>query len=288
MKAEDYLAKMDACVARMPQLPPTIGKIMAICNDPQGSPAELNRAISIDPVLTARVLKLINSAYYGMRQEISSLVRAVVMLGMNTIKNLALSSAIMSTMGKHRRFGNLDPTHFWRHCLGVGAVCRTIAQTRGIPSGEQEEFFIMGLLHDLGKILLNSCFTDDYGRLLSSGESAPDPLHVRESKLFGRDHAAVGRMILERWNLRSRVAAAVGGHHDPLAPEFRQDEAAAVVAVADDYVNYCRVGNSGAQAVTDLQPELLGVLGLDHEFFQSQRERLLKEIALAMVFLEVQ
>jgi HD-like signal output (HDOD) protein len=287
LNTESIITQINACVKKMPQLPPTVGKVMAICNDPQSSPAELNRAIGLDPVLTAKVLRLINSAYYGMKQEITSLVRAVVMLGMNTIKNLSLSSAIMSTLGKGRRFGGMNPTDFWRHCLGVGAVCRMIAKARGVPMGEQEEYFIMGLLHDLGKIPLNTCFSEEYGHLTSQLDPLGDPLFHREKETFGMDHAEVGRMILEHWNIRSKVADAVGGHHDPAMISDPDKDHIAMVAAADEFVNFCQTGTSKGEETMGIRPEIHGLLGLDDDFFLARREELLEEISRAMVFLEV-
>ena len=288
MNAQDFEKQIKSYVARMPQLPPTVGKVLAICNDPMSSPAELNRAIGMDPVLTAKVLKLINSAYYGMVQEITSLVRAVVLLGMNTVKNLALSSAIISELGTRRRFGNLHPVDFWRHCLGVGAVCRMIARARGVSLSEMEEFFIVGLLHDLGKIPLNSCFAEEYGQIVAAGDDGQDePLFIKEETRFGMDHAAVGRMILEHWNLRPKVALAVGGHHDPGPVTGQHGDYINTVAAADDFVNLCHIGFSGERTIEELRPTVYSALGLDLEFFDQHKEVLLDEIAQAMVFLEV-
>jgi HD-like signal output (HDOD) protein len=112
---------------------------------------DLNRVISLDPVLVGRVLKLINSAYYGLEQQVTSLVRAMIMLGINTVKNLALSSAILSNL-VGRGFLGLNAEGFWRHSLCVGVTAKLIARKQGIDHSRLEEFFTAGLLHDLGKI----------------------------------------------------------------------------------------------------------------------------------------
>ncbi|MFW5688988.1 MAG: HDOD domain-containing protein, partial [Spirochaetota bacterium] len=115
---EEHLRKIERYINTMPALPVTVTKVVEIANNPATSPVDLNKVISLDPVLMARVLKLINSAYYGVNTKVNSLVRAIIMLGINTVKNLALSSAVIDTFGKKNHFRALDPQAFWRHSLG--------------------------------------------------------------------------------------------------------------------------------------------------------------------------
>lgn len=115
-------------INKMPSLPTSVAKVMEISNDPNASPADLNRVISIDPVLMGRVMKLINSAYYGLNQRITSLVRAIIMLGINTVKNLALSTAILGNLGGKEHFQALNMDGFWRHSLCVGVTAKQIAK----------------------------------------------------------------------------------------------------------------------------------------------------------------
>src|SRR6056297_4138809 len=98
MEREQNLQKVALYIQRMPSLPTSVAKVMELSNDPNVSPADLNQVISLDPVLMGKVMKLINSAYYGLQQRITSLVRAIIMLGINTVKNLALSTAILSNL----------------------------------------------------------------------------------------------------------------------------------------------------------------------------------------------
>mgnify|MGYP000037099439 CR=1 FL=1 len=119
-KQERYLKRIQAYITRMPSLSTTAIKVLESCNDSNASANDLHRVISFDPVLTARVLKLINSAYYSLGVPITSLARAIVMLGVNTVKNLALSFAILENLRSNGHFSVFSPDDFWMHSLCVG------------------------------------------------------------------------------------------------------------------------------------------------------------------------
>jgi HD-like signal output (HDOD) protein len=123
----DVKEKIEEYIKNMPSLPTTVDKVMEICNNPQTSPADLNHVISLDPVLVGRVLKLINSAYYSLSQPVANLVRAIIMLGMNTVKNLALSSAVLGNLSVNKVPAGLNMDGFWRHSLCVGVAAKFIA-----------------------------------------------------------------------------------------------------------------------------------------------------------------
>src|SRR5512136_2738351 len=153
---ERTLAVIQGYISRMPSLPITVSKILQICNDPRTSPVDLNQVISLDPVLMGRVMKLINSAYYSLPNQITSLVRAIIMLGINTVKNLALSTAVLGNLGKKSNFQALNIDGFWRHSLCVGVAAKLVAAKRKRDAKQLEEYFVSGLLHDIGKIPLNN------------------------------------------------------------------------------------------------------------------------------------
>src|SRR5215510_8312698 len=115
-------------IKNMPSLPTSVTKVLEICNNPQTSPADLNHVISLDPVLVGRVLKLINSAYYGLGQPVTNLARAIIMLGINTVKNLALSTAVMGQLTTGKKSHGLDMEGFWRHSLCVGVAAKLLAR----------------------------------------------------------------------------------------------------------------------------------------------------------------
>ena len=160
------LDKIRVFVDKMPSLSTTVGKVLEICSRPDTAPNDLNKVISLDPVLTGQVLKLINSAYYSLMNKVTSLTRAIIMLGLNTVKNLALSTAIIRCVGQAKKSKALPIKDFWEHSIGVGVMAKLLAAERGMPLAEREEYFVAGLLHDLGKIP----FGDEYTEVPDPGE----------------------------------------------------------------------------------------------------------------------
>jgi len=118
---------------------------------------DLNQVISLDPVLTGRLLQLINSTYYGLNNRVTSLIKAITMLGINTVKNLTLSTTILGILPRNRKLRGLDMEGFWRHCLCAGVTSKLIAVKQEVDPKYQQEYFTTGLLHDIGKVPLMQC-----------------------------------------------------------------------------------------------------------------------------------
>ncbi|MBA7672361.1 hypothetical protein ES703_80537 [subsurface metagenome] len=195
------LIRLNRHIDSMPSLSITVSKILEVSRDPQVTAKDLNKVISLDPVLVGRVLKLVNSAYYGLRNKVTSLVTAIIMLGINTIKNLALSTAVLGNVQKDSSFKALNVDGFWRHSIGVGVTSKLIAAKIGITLNRQEEFFIGGLLHDIGKIPINVLFEEDYLKAIHQADFEKTQLIDMESKIIGITHSEVGKMIAEKWRL---------------------------------------------------------------------------------------
>ncbi len=141
---EPHFKLIQQYIDRMPSLSTTVTKVLQVCNTPNTSANDLNKVILLDPVLTGQVLKLINSAYYSLPNQITSLARAIIMLGLNTVKNLALSTAVIGTLGKKDSFKSLSMDSYWTHSLCVGVTSKALAVQLGVPVAEREEYFVAG------------------------------------------------------------------------------------------------------------------------------------------------
>lgn len=201
-------------VSKMPSLSPTVGKIVTLANDMNSSARDLVKVIKLDPVLMAKVLKLINSTYFGMPQEITSISRAVLLLGVNTIKNLALSTAVVNTVSD-KKDNPFDLHEVWEHALGAAVAAKLIAKRRGVKLKDLEEYFIAGLLHDIGQILLISYVPKVYAKVLKTSDDDFTVLNDEERKVFGCDHAQLGALVAEKWKLTPNLIAAIRDHHEP-------------------------------------------------------------------------
>jgi putative nucleotidyltransferase with HDIG domain len=287
MNTEDNLKKVSAYISKIPALPVTVSKILEIANSPATSPVDLNKVISLDPVLMARVLKLINSAYYGVTTQVTSLVRAIIMLGINTVKNLALSTAVLGSLGKKENFQALNMDGFWRHSLSVGVLSKLIARTRKIDSKILEEYFIAGLLHDIGKIPLNNTLTEEFVQAMSQADREHIPLYKAEEEHIGFDHCNAGLIIGSAWKFGAEILDVIKCHH---APESCAQESVSLVytvSAANFYVNSNGIGFSGSRYPDKIPAKILDYLGMSWDGLDAMHGDLLQEIEKAKIFLKI-
>ncbi len=281
---EDRQKQIDKFINKMPSLSTTVGKVMEICSRTDASPNELNKVISLDPVLTGQVLKLINSAYYSLINKVTSLTRAITMLGLNTVKNMALSTAIIKSVSGVKKSKALPTTKFWAHSIGVGVSSKLLAKELDMPVMEREELFVAGLLHDLGKVP----FGDEYTEVLERTKSEQRPLFEVEKELLGVDHQEIGRLIAEKWKLNEFITACIVNHHDPSAVPEEYRLKVALVALGNIYSNIFDFGYAGDPYPEESKIEpLLQLTGLSWDQFSSIARDVEEEIEKAQIFLKV-
>ncbi len=285
---ERFLKRIQAYIARMPSLSTTVIKVLETCNDPRASANDLQRIISLDPVLTARVLRLINSAYYSPGVPITSLTRAIVMLGLNTVKNLALSFAILENLKSNRSFSVFSSDEFWTHSLCVGVIAKLLAAFKGDTPHRLEAYFVAGLLHDLGKIPLNRQFPEEYHRAWEAADKDQDTLRHSEMKLLGMDHCTVGCMIAKKWRLGSTLVETLSHHHNPDDSSKADRDFVFIISLANQFTNYLSIGSAG-DGFTDEQliEYLNGKVGVDWKMLHELGKTVLNEIGKAKIFLEI-
>lgn len=287
-RQDPLIQKIQGYIDRMPSLSTTVSKVLEVCNSPKTSANDLNRVISLDPVLTGHVLKLINSAYYSLPNQISSLARAIIMLGLNTVKNLALSTAVIGALGKKASFTTLPMDAFWAHSISVGVTAKALAGLRNVSNSAREEYFVAGMLHDLGKIPLNNCFSENYGQALQLTALEQGSLLRAEQLLVGVDHGVAGRLIGEKWRLSAAIIEALAFHHTPEQASDEHRDLVATVSLANLYANIYEMGSAG-----DIYPEsallmnILELMGLKWVDLQPLQELVRSEIEKAQVFLNL-
>jgi putative nucleotidyltransferase with HDIG domain len=284
---DDLNSRIQEYIGNMPSLPTTVAKVLEVCNNPQTSPADLNHVISLDPVLVGRVLKLINSAYYGLGQQVTNLVRAIIMLGINTVKNLALSTAVMGNLSTNKDFQGLNMEGFWRHSLCAGVAAKLLARHRGIDPKQTEEYFTAGLLHDIGKIPLNAVLSKEYMLTVSTADRERISLFRAEEKTLGMNHCNAGAMIVKAWKLEGPVGETIINHHAYSEYSGEHKDILYSIAAANRFASASEVGFSG-----DRYPEKTGslvweTLGLPKDVFEGMFKTVNEEIEKAKIFLKL-
>jgi putative nucleotidyltransferase with HDIG domain len=179
------------------------------------------------------VLELINSAYYSLPSKVNSLTRAIILLGINTVKNVVLSFSILDAFSKRDSFRVFTANEFWAHSLSTAVAAKLLAISAGVPPPELEEFFVAGLMHDIGKIPLNVLFPDAYRQAAQSALGSGQGMRSAEEALIGTDHCCVGRLIARQWQLSDRLTGAIADHHSGGAVSPGPPCLADAVALAD-------------------------------------------------------
>lgn len=281
--AQNIVAKVKDSIEKMPPLSPVVHKIIIVANDVTSSAQHLTDVIQLDPVLTAKVIRMVNSAYFGLPQEIKSLKQAVVMLGINTIKNVALSSALMGKISLKK--GAIDPEEFWKHSIGVAVASKLIAQRLGVDKKLLEEFFIAGLIHDIGKVLMNNFFPDEMKEIIETSQSKGGLITDIEKNILGLTHEEIGIAIGKKWNFENNLLYAVGTHHRTV---FKGDSAlySMVVHIADTFVKVLKVGFSGNYVIDPIDETVWQTLNINEEIVFEALSPLSDEIQKAKLFLQ--
>ena len=199
-----------ARIRDLPTLPAVLSKILATAADPDSSALDLGEHISADQSLSATLLKMVNSAYYGFQRQIKTVTQAIVILGFLEVRNLTLTATAFRTFKKgHPDF---DRTQLWRHSLGAAMAADRTAKLLGL---DVEGSFEAGLLHDIGKVVLDLLYPEGFRDAAHTAHERKMAIAVVEKEMFGIDHAEAGGLLGEHWNLPETVVEAIRFHHEP-------------------------------------------------------------------------
>jgi HD-like signal output (HDOD) protein len=252
----------------LPVLPDVAVKIVQATSDPKGGAQRLARIITTDQAFTARVLRIANSAFFGLSRRIGTVTEAVVLLGTNRLRALALAAATYDLLNKEYPGYALRRGEMWRHSMGAAIAAHLLAQRARLENTENA--FVAGLLHDVGKCVLDAYigprFPDLMGLVNSDRLSFPDA----ERELLGFDHAELGGMCADRWRLPAALAGAIRYHHEPSKADDLS-ELLAITHIADVVCMWLGLGLGGDGLMYRMdecaleklgikEPDLMGVM----------------------------
>lgn len=271
-------------VQELPALPDTAIKVLKMTDDPTVSARDIANTIANDLALTSRVLKIANSAFYGMPRSVSTVNEAVIILGMQALRNLALAAAAYDTLSRESAGYGLSPGELWRHSISCAMAAQIVAKkSRAVRT---EEAFVAGLLHDVGKVILGVHVQPQYQAILALTELDEMPFHEAEKYVLGFDHAEVGQKIGEKWNLPPTLCAAIAGHHCL----ERGDEApklTAVVHVANAVCLMEGLGIGGDGLRSYLDPTALALLELTERDVEVVMDEMVQQMEHARPMFEI-
>jgi len=251
---EDRIDHVVESIDGLPPLPEAVCRLCELAGDLDADIHEMARVVSEDQALTSRILRVANSAFFGLSGRIKTVSHAIVVLGFREIRNLALGVTVFALRFGRDRSSPLDHTDFWRHTVAVASAARMIGTY--INLSDPEEAYVAGLIHDIGKLLLVEHFPTEYTETLWKASGDGCSLSEAEETVVGINHAEVGRKLCEHWKLPESLTRAVALHHRPIeemkaAPAT--ERLAAVVRVADNAARTAGIGNGGNPSM-DAEP----------------------------------
>ena len=232
----DHVRELIARIGQLPAVPELYREITALLESDRGSVEQMGAIIGRDMAMTAMILKLANSAFFSLRQTVTSPSEAVSYLGVELLKALVLAHGLFGQVGAFRIPG-FTLQHLWLHSLAVAAAAKRIAEAEG-PSQRATEFFTAGLLHDIGILILASRFPEDYAKVLETNRRSGGDLESSEYHVVGATHTEVGAYLLALWGLPEPVVLAAAYHHSIAQQPSRRFSAALAVHAADTFYGY--------------------------------------------------
>jgi putative nucleotidyltransferase with HDIG domain len=285
LTVHEIVAKLDD----LPTLPAVVYELNRIINDPMSSTSDVEKIMSNDLSLTAKVLRLANSAYYAIPGGVSSLQRAIAYIGYDTVNQLALSASIIKALDSRESVG-FDAREFWKHSLGVAMAAEVIANE--VKYKTPSDLFTCGLVHDMGKIALLLITKEHFTDTVRYASENKISLVEAEETLDSPRHNQIGFQLALKWRLPYQIQISIANHHqkDPMMRGGLSQEANLVVDVvflANLLIHALQFGNSGHQKVMGLPKDVLDRLSIGQDGLRDLITKIKSKILNAEAFLKI-
>lgn len=255
--------------------PPMVyNKLQETLKNPDHAFDDIEKIINVDPGLTARLLRIVNSPFYGLSSRVDSISHAVNILGTEPLMDLVLATGVIDKFKGIPR-DLVEMNSFWKHSIACGLVAKAISKIKGVNKPEQ--FYIAGMLHEIGSLVIYQEIPAKARECISQSNYKGEHLYLIETDLMGFNHADVGMELLKEWNLPDRTVEGVGFHHNPMQAK-RHPRFSGIVHVADILVYELKIGNSGEPFVPPLGLKVLDHLDMERAQLESLKEAVIVEL----------
>jgi putative nucleotidyltransferase with HDIG domain len=242
-------------ITKMVTIPTIVGRISAMIASRSVSAAEIAEEISKDQILTAKVLKLVNSGFYGFRQPITTITHAMVLLGLDVVKTLVLTASVLDIVDTMNQYME----GLWEHSVGTAKAASAISAQLGVPNSE--EVALAGLLHDIGKVIIAQAFPADHARIRQIVNERQCLQIEAEQEVLGATHPEIGMWLLKKWSLPSKMVYPIA-YHSNFHPRRDYADRTAIVHLADVLCRAKGIGYPGDSRMPRLDPEAWAMLQL--------------------------
>lgn len=248
----------------LPTMPEVLLKLNEVMANPDASAEDVAKVVSKDPAVATNILRIVNSAYYGLQVRVSSVSLAISVMGFNMTKKVALKAAVFSVFGKRRdKIQHFDPLAFWRHAIYAGTAARVLGGSSAVfAATHAEDIYIAGLLHDIGKIILMEKTAPKYLAMLRKSVQQKRPEIDVEMEDFGFTHADVGSVLAIKWFLPEDLAIAIRYHHAPSRDPFHRS-LSSLIHLADQLAWRAGSPSTVGTTLAQLDHEVYDQIGLD-------------------------
>jgi putative nucleotidyltransferase with HDIG domain len=271
MERADVARRIKELGDDLPRLPDAVTKLLQLMNNDDSQINDIVAAIEPDPNLTTKILRSANSAYYGFARAIPSLQRAIPLLGLAMVRTMALSIGTMQGFPQKAQTQGFNRDQLWVHSLVVGGGMKKLGKTLGL---EADYLFLLGFLHDVGQVVLDKYFSEDFGRCLNLARERSISLHQAESEVLGIDHGGVGLLLLHRWQFPEVLIQPIKLHHTDKLPKGPDTVDIAMLRVANALAHEAGASMEHDPGGTELLETDLDFLGIQPQLLEELRKEL--------------
>ena len=259
-------------VRELPTLPTIYWELNEILENPNSTAADAGNVISKDQSTVSKILKVANSAVYGIRGKIDTVSQAIFHIGFEEVRNLVMAMSVIDVFKNNKVLEVINPVDLWKHSIAVGVVSRLLAREMGI--GKLENYFIGGILHDIGKIFFLRYFSIDFAQAVSIAQERKISMKEAEREIFGISHTAVGELIVDQWRLPTCFKNVIANHESGIVRDGF-DSLTAVVHISNITAKLFELGWSGDNIINEPSHGIIEKLNLPNNTFTSLQKQIL-------------
>lgn len=270
----DIRSRIERSVKNLPTLPTIYSSLQEAMTNPRVTTDDIAKIIASDQASAFKVLRVVNSPFYGFSGKINTISSAILHLGFNEVRNIVLALSVINMFKTNNIILDFRPVDFWSHSIAVGVATRLVGSAVGVAN--LENYFLAGILHDVGKLLFFDLAENEYEKVLEKVEEKKCTIGEAEKEILGIDHSSAGRILADRWKLPPSIKSVIENHHCGTS-SGKDEQIIASVHVADIFVRMLELGYAGDNLVPIPNRNVWSILNLPEDAFTNMADMLLQD-----------